>query len=105
MVVILGSRRDHRCAVFALADVIENDLGAEFVELDWAFDLDAAPGQAAYVAGIVRMVRENHDCERAGHLVSAEIEKGNAFGADFHTQDSSGYAFGRSDVLLGFVDG
>jgi hypothetical protein len=61
--------------------------------------------EAADVAYIFKIGREDHDREWAGHLILAEVHEMHAFGADFHAQNFSRHAFGFSDVLAGLANG
>ena len=61
-------------------------------------------GEAADVPDILQIVGEDDNGERAGHVVFAEIEKVDAFGADLHPHDFSRHAFGLADMLGGLVD-
>jgi len=50
-------------------------------------------------------VREDHDRERASHLLLAEIHEMHALGADLHTQNLADDALGFSNVFPGLADG
>ncbi len=68
-------------------------------------DFDHLSGEAADVAYIFQVVREDHYGERASHLVFAEVDEVDASGSDFHAQDFSHHALGFADVLAGGLDG
>jgi hypothetical protein len=68
-------------------------------------DFDDLSGEAADVADVFKIGREDHDRKRARHLICAEVDEMHAFGAGLHTQNFSRDALGFADVLGGFLDG
>jgi hypothetical protein len=68
-------------------------------------DFDDLSGEAADVAYIFKVGREDHDRKRAGHLIFAEIDEVHAPGAGFHPQHFADDAFGFADVLAGVANG
>ncbi len=104
-VVTLGEWRDHRGTAFNLADAAENDLRAFVVGFEGSANFDGAAREPAYVADILQIVGEDHDRERARHLIFTEIEEVDTLDSDFHSNYFSCHAFRFADVLSGFVDG
>lgn len=103
-VVGFGEWRDHSGATGDLADAVQNDFGARVIELDRAVNFDRVASEAANVADVFQIGREDHNREGAGHLILTEIEEMNAFRANFDVQHFPGDAFGLADVLVGLVD-
>ena len=64
-------------------------------------DFDHLSGEAADVAYVFQVVREDHDSEGAGHLIFTEVDEVDASGSDFHAQDFAYHTFGFADVLAG----
>jgi len=103
-VVVLRQGWDQGCAATDLADVVEDDFGATIVKFHRPADFDDAPGEAADIADVLQVVREDDDGERAGHLIFAEIHEVDSSCADFHAHDFARHTFGFADVLAGFAD-
>ena len=104
-VVFFGQRWNQGGSSSDLADAFEDDFGAAVVEFDGSADFDGAAGETADVSYILQIVGEDDYREGAGHLVFAEVEEVDAFGADFDAEDFAGHALGFAYVLSGFVDG
>src|SRR5579863_2404593 len=104
-VVLPGQGRDQGSAAGNLVGTAENDLGAAEVEFDRAADFDGASGEAADVADIFEVGRENDYREGAGALGFTEVEVVDAFDSGFDAQDFAGDAASFSDVLAGGGDG
>ena len=104
-VVIFRERWDHGRAPGDLADVVENDLGAAFVEFDGSVDFNGAPGQATDVANIFQSGSEDHHRKRAGHLIFAEVEKMNSLIPNSYFQDLARNAFRFAYVMTRLFNG
>jgi len=104
-IVGLGHRRDHGSSAGDLTNAVENNLWSPVVEFDRTVDFDDAACQTPHIANIFQIVRENHDRERARHLIFAEVEKVNACGTHSNAQDFAGHAPGFADMLTGFSYG
>ena len=88
-----------------MADAAQDDFGAAVVEFYFSVNLDELPGEAADVADIFQVGREDDYAEGAGHLVLAEVDVVDAFASSFYAEDFSGDAFVFADVVGGFLDG
>ncbi len=104
-VVFFRQRWNERRSSGDLADALEDYFGAAVVELDGSVDFDRAAGEAAHVADISQVGREDHDREGAGELILAEVEEVDTFRSYLHADYFSNYAFRFADVMGGFVDG
>src|SRR5579885_1440203 len=93
-VVRLRQRRDHGRAACDLADPAQDDLRSSVIRFYRAVNLDAAPSQPANVPNVLQITGEGHHRERTRHLVLAEVEKVNAFGANLHAHYLAGHALG-----------
>ncbi|HYL15362.1 MAG TPA: hypothetical protein VEV41_20165, partial [Terriglobales bacterium] len=78
--------------------------GASVIEFDWTVNLNHAACQAADVAHIFQVMREDHDGKGTRHFVFAEVEEVDSLLADFNPQNLSRHAFGLADMTVGFVD-
>lgn len=103
-VVVFGQAGDHGGASVDLADAVEDDLGAAIVHLYGAVDFDDAAFEAADVAHIFEVMREDHDGEGAGRLIFAETDVVDA-GSGFYVENLASDALDFADVMAGFVDG
>ena len=103
-IVVLGQWRDHGGAALDLADAVQDDFRAAVVGLKSAANLDGASGESANVAHVFQVVGEHHDHEGASHLFFTEVEKVDAFGADFDADNFPLDTLGLANVLAGLVD-
>jgi hypothetical protein len=104
-VVVLGERRDHGGASVELADAVQDDFRAAVIHLYGAIDFYDAPFEAADVADIFEVVREDYNGEGAGCFVFAEVYEVDAFESGLYAVDLAGDALDFADVMAGFVDG
>lgn len=104
-IVVLRQRRDHRRSSLDLADPVEDHFWSAVVDLYIALDFDRAAGESPYVADILQIMGKDHYCERAGHLVFAEVKEMDAACADLDPEDFACHAFRFADMLAGFADG
>ncbi len=88
-----------------LADLLEDDFSASVVELDGTVDFDNVALEAAHIADIFQIGREDHDGEWAGSLLGAEVDEVDATGSGLNVGDFAGDALGFAYVLRGLVDG
>ncbi len=88
-----------------LTDAVQDDFRAAVVEFDGSLDFYGAAFEAADVADIFQVRREDDDGKGASHLIFTEVNEVNAFDADAHAMHGPGYAFGFADMLAGLVDG
>lgn len=103
-VIVFGQARDHCGASVDLADAVEDDLGAAVIHLYGAVDFDGAAFQAADVADVFEVVREDHDGEGAGRLIFAEVDVVDTR-SGFYVEYLAGDTLDFADVMAGFVDG
>jgi hypothetical protein len=104
-IVGLGERWNEGGASRDLADAAEDDLGAVVVELDGTVNFDDTAFEAADVADVFEIGREDYHREGTRHPVFAEVEEVDALDADFDAENPSADAPGFADVLAGFLNG
>jgi hypothetical protein len=104
-IIVLGQCRDEISAARDLADSIENYFGPAVVELHFSVNLDIAARESANVPHVFQVVREDDDCERASHLVFAEVEKVDALVPHRNAAHLAGHAFSFSNMLAGLLNG
>ena len=74
------------------------------IEFQGSTDLNFASSEAANVADVFEIVREDDDCEGTGDLILTEVEKVHALDADLHADDGTSHAPAFADVLASFVN-
>ena len=104
-IVFFRKRRDQQTTAGDLAQAVQNDFGTAIVKFDRAFDFDHVSGEAAHVADIFQIVREDDDGKWAGHLVFTEVDEVNSSRTDFYFEHLARHAGGFSDVSAGVLDG
>jgi len=78
---IVGFRqgRNLRPLAFELSLIVKNNFRAIVVQFYRAMDLDRFSCQLRYVADISQIAGKNHDRERTGVMVLAEVQKMHTF--------------------------
>jgi hypothetical protein len=103
-VVVFGEQRNRGGAPSNLADAVQDDFRAAVVNFNGSVNFDGATLKAPDVADIFQSGREDHDRERAGYLIFAEVEETDAFIPDSYFEDFARHAFGFTHVLARFVN-
>jgi len=104
-IVVFRQRGDHSSSSRDLADAVKDDFRLAIVELHRAVDFNVAAFQTAHVAHVFQVVGEDHDRERAGHLIFAKIKEVDSFAAYGNAMYFAGHTLGLTDVLAGSLDG